>query len=409
MICNEWKKVKLKDITIDGKGYYGIGASAVEYNEALLTYLRITDITDDGRIIKEGLKSVNDKDAKDYILKENDIVFARTGNSTGRSYFYEKKDGILVYAGFLIKFTLDKNKVNPKFIRYYTLTEDYKNWIESFSTGSTRKNINAKMYADMEIKLPPRNIQDKIVNLMDSLDNKIELNNEMNKTLEEIAQSIFKRWFVDFEFPNEDDEPYKSSGGDMVGSEKGIIPKGWEVNKISNISNVTMGVSPNSKTYNEDKIGLPLLNGASDFQGKLINPSKFTSEPKKICQKGDMVFGVRATIGNIVFADKEYALGRGVASVKPNDTIFREFIYYSLDNSMENLINNASGSVFLNLKKADITDLKVCYSKEIVNKFNSIAKLLINKIIENDIESEYLKQQRDTLLPKLMNCEVKLM
>ena len=230
----------------------------------------------------------------------------------------------------------------------------------------------------------------------------------MNKTLEEMAQSIFKRWFADFEFPNEDGQPYKSSGGEIVESELGMIPKGWQVTQIDDISQVTMGVSPSSKTYNEDNIGLPLLNGAADFEGKLIKPSKFTSEPKKICKKGDMVFGVRATIGNIVFADKEYALGRGVASVEPNDKVFREFIYYSLDNSMANLINNASGSVFLNLKKADITDLKVCYSEEIVEKFNNVAKVLIDKVIENDIESEMLKQNRDILLSKLMNGEIQI-
>ncbi|MFR4763284.1 MAG: restriction endonuclease subunit S, partial [Anaerococcus obesiensis] len=241
-----------------------------------------------------------------------------------------------------------------------------------------------------------------------SLDDKIELNNEMNKTLEEMAQSIFKRWFIDFEFPNEDGQPYKSSGGEIVESELGMIPKEWEIAQIDDISQVTMGVSPSSKTYNEDNIGLPLLNGAADFEGKLIKPSKFTSEPKKICKKGDMVFGVRATIGNIVFADKEYALGRGVASVEPNDKVFREFIYYSLDNSMENLINNASGSVFLNLKKADITDLKVCYSDEIVKKFNNISRVLIDKIVENDMESELLKQQRDILLPKLVSGEIRI-
>ena len=104
MSCNEWQKVKLKELTTDGKGHYGIGASAVAYDENLLTYLRITDITDDGRLNKEGLMSVDDDNAEKYLLNKNDIVFARTGNSTGRSYFYEEKHGLLVFAGFLIKF-----------------------------------------------------------------------------------------------------------------------------------------------------------------------------------------------------------------------------------------------------------------------------------------------------------------
>ena len=169
-----------------------------------------------------------------------------------------------------------------------------------------------------------------------------------------------------------------------------------------------MGVSPSSKSYNEDKIGIALLNGASDFEGKLIKPTKFTTEPKKICKIGDMVFGVRATIGNTVFTDKEYALGRGVAVVSPHKVVNREFIYFNLNNSMENLINSASGSVFLNLKKADITDLKINYSEEVISKFNSIAKPLIDKVIENDIESELLREKRNSLLPKLMSGEVRV-
>ena len=187
-----------------------------------------------------------------------------------------------------------------------------------------------------------------------------------------------------------------------------MIPKGWSVNNLKDISTVTMWVSPSSNSYNDDKVGLPLLNGAADFEGKLIKPSKYTSEPKKVCKCGDMIFGVRATIGNTVFADKEYALGRGVASVSPKSDIFREFIYFSLNISMNRLINSASGSVFLNLKKADITDSKLCYSDVAINKFNKIAKELINKVIENDIESEILKQQRDSLLPKLMSGEIRV-
>lgn len=120
------------------------------------------------------------------------------------------------------------------------------------------------------------------------------------------------------------------------------------------------------------------------------------------------MFGVRATIGNTVFTDKEYALGRGVAAVSPQEIISREFIYFNLNNSMDNLINSASGSVFLNLKKSDITDLKVYFNEEVVKKFHNIAKSLIDKIIENDIESELLKEKRDLLLPKLMNGEIRV-
>ena len=407
MSCSEWNTVKLKDITTDGKGYYGIGASAVEYDENLLTYLRITDITDDGRIIKDSLKSVNDKDAENYILKENDIVFARTGNSTGRSYFYEVKDGILVFAGFLIKFNLDKNKVNPKFIRYYTLTDEYKNWVESFSTGSTRKNINAKMYGEMEITLPPRNIQDSIVELMDSLEDKIELNNEMNKTLEEMAQSIFKRWFVDFEFPNKDGEPYKSSGGEMVESELGMIPKGWEVKRMKEISKLMMGISPKSSSYNNDCIGVPLLNGAADFDNGKINPAKYTTDAKRICSTGDIILSIRGTIGNLNFSDNEYCLGRSMCALRGKEDIDNMLIFMYILKSIEQLKMNAIGSVIVGLSKPDIEEIMIAYPNyELRKLFSEQLSNLYFRKKHNISENENLKCLRDVLITRLMNGDI---
>src|SRR5699024_8577850 len=104
-----------------------------------------------------------------------------------------------------------------------------KNQYKSMSTGTAQPQLPIKDIKKLELIVPPLEEQEKIANILSSLDDKIELNNDMNKTLEEMAQSIFKRWFVDFEFPNEDGEPYKSSGGEMVDSELGMIPKGWEV------------------------------------------------------------------------------------------------------------------------------------------------------------------------------------
>lgn len=175
--------VKLKDISINNRGYYGIGASAVDYDTDKYTYLRITDINDDGSLNKNGLMSVDDEKANQYLLQENDIVFARTGASTGRNYFYDGEIENMVYAGFLIKFSLNPELVNPRYIKYYCLSQKYNDWILSSLTGSTRPNINEKQLAEMPIELPERQYQDKVVEIMDSLTNKIELNNEINNNL----------------------------------------------------------------------------------------------------------------------------------------------------------------------------------------------------------------------------------
>lgn len=173
----------LGDISVGGKGYYGIGASAVPYSPELYTYLRITDINDDGTLNMSDLKSVSDEKASDYLLKPNDIVFARTGASTGRNYFYDGTDGEFVFAGFLIKFSLDQSKVNPRYIKYRCQSQIYRDWIAAFNTGSTRGNINAQTLASMPISLPDRETQDRIVKILDSLENKRRYNKQINDNL----------------------------------------------------------------------------------------------------------------------------------------------------------------------------------------------------------------------------------
>ncbi len=179
----EFTQTTLGDVSKGKRGYYGIGASAVELSPDLYTYLRITDINDDGTLQRHDMKSVADPRAEDYLLVPNDIVFARTGASTGRNYFYDGSDGELVYAGFLIKFSIDENAVNPKYIKYYCLSQTYRDWVAAYNTGSTRGNMNAQTFASMPLSLPPRDVQDRIVAIAEPIDRKIRRNQEINDNL----------------------------------------------------------------------------------------------------------------------------------------------------------------------------------------------------------------------------------
>ena len=272
MSLGKFETVTLADVSLNNKGEYGIGASAVDYSDELYTYLRITDINDDGTLNKNDLKSVDDKDAKNYLLKENDVVFARTGNSTGKAYYYDKMDGELVYAGFLIKFSLDPLKINPKFMKYYVLSEEYKGWVNSMCTGSTRPNINAKMYGNMELTLPSRKQQDFLVNILDKFDKKIEINKRINKNLTRISSNIF-RSLVN----NENVDEYLELN-EICKFIKGRKPKEISDNYQSNFSNyLTIEALTNqNQTYAYDEKGveaneydiLMVMDGASS--GKLF-------------------------------------------------------------------------------------------------------------------------------------------
>lgn len=178
----EFNLVELGDICT-GPGKYGIAAPAVDFDPNLPVYLRITDIGDKGELNLSDRKSVSDVTSESYMLKEGDIVFARTGNSTGRNYCYDTRDGEFAYAGFLIKFSIDPAKANHRYIKYYIQTKAYWDWIASFNTGSTRGNINAKTYASMPIVLPSRKAQDAIATFCDSINDKIRLNRRINDYL----------------------------------------------------------------------------------------------------------------------------------------------------------------------------------------------------------------------------------
>ena len=396
----EWK---LKDLTVDGKGSYGIGAPAVPYQEDKLTYLRITDINDDGSLNFSDLKSVDAEDAEKYILKENDIVFARTGNSTGRSYFYEKQHGTFVYAGFLIKFSLDPNKVNPRILKYYTHSKPYFDWVNSFDTGATRGNINAKTYGDMEIELPSRKVQDKIVSILSSLDRKIELNNKINADLEEMAQAIFKNWFVDF-------EPFKD--GKFVDSELGMIPEGW---KVGTLGDITKNKSAKVKERNDVKVLSPVTTGELVLSEEYFTKQVFSSSiaKYKIVNKGDFAYNpARVNIGSL--GRNEFDFDGCVSPVYVVFSVLDGYenyfdLFRKTDFFKDSVASLAIGGVRQSLSYDDLSSIEVIIpSENAVEEFNNLYNQMKKTIKANKLESSRLSSLRDTLLPRLMSGEIEV-
>lgn len=401
----EWK---LKDLTVDGKGSYGIGAPAVPYQEDKLTYLRITDINDDGSLNFSDLKSVDAEDAEKYILKENDIVFARTGNSTGRSYFYEKQHGTFVYAGFLIKFSLDPNKVNPRILKYYTHSKPYFDWVNSFDTGATRGNINAKTYGDMEIELPSRKVQDKIVSILSSLDRKIELNNKINADLEEMAQAIFKNWFVDF-------EPFKD--GKFVDSELGMIPEGWKVGCLGDMGNIVCGKTPSKANSNYYGGDIPFIK-IPDMHGNIFVESSedrltelgSLSQIKKLIPPYSLMVSCIATVGLVSINTKPSHTNQQINTVIPHNKSALFYLYQYIKNNEELLKNmGRGGTTTLNVNTKSFSNIRLLIPSEIaLEQFHRVVEGLFKKIELNLHESRTLSLLRDTLLPRLMSGELEV-
>ena len=402
----EWK---LSELSVDGKGHYGIGAPAIPYDKNKPTYLRITDINDDGTINFLDLKSVDDEDSNKYLLKENDIVFATTGNSTGRSYFYQKEHGDFVYAGFLIKFSIDPQKVNPKILKYYTHSQEYYNWVKSFDTGGTRGNINAKTFGDMPISLPKRCVQDKIVGILSALDSKIENNNKINANLEAQAQALFKSWFVDF-------TPFKDQP--FVDSELGPIPQGWKVGKLGDLGEIVGGSTPSKSKpeyYTTHGIAWLTPKDLSTSKAKFtsrgeidITDEGYNSTSTKLMPRGSVLFSSRAPIGYLTIAKNEICTNQGFKSLVPNGA-GTGFIYYTLRHLTPQIENRATGSTF---KEASATLMRsvetIVPPTSILNKFEELLRPILQFQEKKEEENQRLAALRDTLLPKLMSGEIKL-
>jgi len=340
-----------------------------------------------------------------------DILISAVGARSGIPYYVNDEEEFYFKDGNLIWFKKFKDKICSKYLFYFLKSDLGQGRLKISMIGSAQEALTIEGVKKIKISLPPLPEQKAIAKILSSLDDKIFLNQRMNETLEAIAQAIFKHWFVDFEFPNEEGKPYKSSGGEMVYNEElgKEIPKGWRVGRLEEIANLTMGLSPKGESYNEKGEGLPLLNGAADFSEGGLSPKKFTTQPVRVCKREDIVFCIRATIGNITFSDGIYCLGRSVAALSSKEDVYKEFIYFILNHHLQRMSSQASGTVIVGLKKNDINNLTfIMPPKKFIEKFHGCISHLFNRIKLNFEEIDSLTKIRDALLPKLMSGEIRV-
>ena len=398
----EFKTYTLEELSLN-KGTYGIAASAVPYDDSKLTYLRITDINDDGTLNTQSLMSVDEPNASDYLLKKNDIVFARTGNSTGRTYFYQGNECPLVYAGFLIKFSIDEKKVNPLLLKYYTHSRIYYDWVKSFDTGGTRGNINAKTYGNMPIRIPAsRKTQDKIVDILSSLDEKIALNRRINDNLEQQAQALFKSWFVDF-------EPFGS----------GSMPDDWEICEAQKYFKINIGKTPprnETKWFSKNiddykwasiadlgKCGLFISNTSEYLTKEAVNTFNIIIVPK-----GTVLLSFKLTLGRTAITTCPLTTNEAIARFLVNNDYEREYLYLLLRQYDYTSLGNTS-SIATAVNSKIIKNMPIMMPPiDILQQFHTVVSPLFNRMQSLSDELTQLAETRDKLLPRLMSGELKI-
>lgn len=385
---------KLNDLSIGGKGSYGIAASAVERKADLPTYLRITDIFDDGTLNLSELKSVDAPNSDKYILKPNDIVFARTGGSTGRNYFYDGSDGVFVYAGFLIKFSIDPEKVNPKYVKYYCRSKQYNDWVQSFNTGSTRGNINAQIFGNMEIPLPERKQQDYLVSILEPIDEKIRNNKQVNDNLQQQAELLYHKRF------------------ETVNRDK--LPVGWRIVRLGDVATIS------KKSFNPAKEPEMMLEHYSipafdEAHFPVFEPSTAIKSNKFIVD--DSCFMISKLNPTTKRVWKPYCLtANAVCSTefivyKTKSQDLTDFLYSVIDSTsfsdfMCSHVTGSTGSRQRTTPSDTLAFELVLPNAEEIAEYQGVVSPMFEQIKCNAIENDRLKRLRDSLLPKLMSGEL---
>jgi type I restriction enzyme S subunit len=294
--------------------------------------------------------------------------------------------------------------------------------LRHLDSGSALPSMTKSAYYNIEVRLPDIPVQSSVVDLVKNIDKKIELNNKINSELEATAKTIYDYWFVQFDFPDKNGNPYKSSGGKMVYNEelKRDIPEGWSDGALSDLGEIVGGSTPSTKNAaNFIDHGTPWItpndlskNEGNKFitrGGQDITDTGVKSASLNLYPKNTVLLSSRAPIGYMAIARNELTTNQGFKSFVPTKGYSSEFIFYTVKNAMKAIVQYSSGSTFKEVSGGVLKTVKIVLPKtEVVNKYIEIVSDVFEKQNILELESKELSDLRDWLLPMLMNGQVKI-
>ena len=289
--------------------------------------------------------------------------------------------------------------------------------IDELSYGTVFQTITMKTFDELEIRAPSLEQQRRESKILSDLDTKIELNQQMNKTLESIAQALFKHWFIDFEFPDENGQPYKSSGGEMVDSELGEIPREWGVEHPKNIGKIVCGKTPStkiSKNFGDDFpfIKIPDMRGMVFTENTEVKLSQSGSEslPNRKLPPMTVCVSCIATPGLVTITSVESYTNQQINSIICKDKISPFYVYLQMKTKKDEIFaKGSSGTSTLNLNTGEFSKIKILMpSPGVMDDFHKALRPMFKRILYNQKESDTLTRIRDQLLPKLMSGKIRV-
>ena len=407
----EWKEVTLGEITnlvIDyrGKTPLKLGSSWSDSGYRALSAKNIKT----GQIVAEdSIRFVDEELYRKWMkdeVKKGDILI--TSEAPFGQIYYWDSDEKIVLSQRLFDVRLN-DEVCHKYVYYFMTSHRYQKNLEGRATGTTVTGLRQPELLKSTILLPPLSAQRSISSILSSLDRKIELNNKINADLEEMAQAIFKNWFVDF-------EPFKD--GKFVDSELGMIPEGWKVGRLDEVADVVGGSTPSKakpEYYTQKGIAWLTPKDLSNHpavyssRGEIdITQEGYNSTSTKLMPKGTVLFTSRAPIGYISIAQNDICTNQGFKSVVPKKA-GTCFLYCFLKYVTPEIENKSTGSTFKEASGALMKSLQVIMPEQkVFEEFEAIVSPLFTRIESLEQESSRLSLLRDTLLPRLMSGELEV-
>ena len=406
MSFSEWKEYKLEDVTINyNSKRIPLSSKERELRQGKYPYYGAQGVIDFiDKFIFEGQYLLVAEDGANLETRNEDI--ARL--TKNQEQFWVNNHAHILRSN---------ENSDIRFIKYFLNKSDLSGYI----TGSAQPKLNKANLNSIRMVLPPFEEQKAIANTLSTLDEKIDVNIQINKTLENMAQAIFKQWFVDFEFPNEEGEPYKSSGGEMFESELGMIPKGWEVKKSSDIANVNIGKTPPRKekecfTLDPDDYKWISIKDLGNSGAYIFDSSEYLTKESiekynvKVVPDNTVVLSFKLTIGRVSITCGQMTTNEAIAhfNLSNKSKITTEYLYLYLKGFDYGKLGNTSSI-------ANAVNSKIIKSMPIIvpdNKtiktFSEVMESVFSKIKYTIKQSDKLIEIRDSLLPKLMSGEIRV-
>lgn len=348
----------------------------------------------------EGVKKLRGK-----LLPANSVLVTCIGSAMGKV--------AMIRTPSVTNQQINSIKINenfdPEYI-YYCLRNNYR-LLRNAAGGSTALPLlNKTDFERLNCNvLLEKDEQKKVSTTLSAIDKKIELNNRINTELEAMAKTLYDYWFVQFDFPDANGKPYKTSGGKMVYNPtlKREIPEGWRDKMLSQIANITMGQSPEGTSYNEDGAGTIFYQGSTDFGWLFPTTRQYTTAPSRMAKKGDILLSVRAPVGDMNIANTDCCIGRGLAALN-SKTGFDGFLFYVMKYFKQIFDRrNSEGTTFGSITKDDLYSLTLaCPTPDLLQKYDEVVTNYNKMIFERSLENSELIRLRDWLLPMLMNGQV---